>query len=176
MQLRAPPRCAIALGCVVFASACYHRNATIRPALTIRVIDPAGAPVANTQVMIMHEVSPGSEACDWWPMVTGADGTVSTTRLTRGEMVAPFVMHGVPHHAFFVCAGKQGSGVEIARVDGDKVELHLHDDYRDDCWNRNVYLGGGQLGWKLTKGELDHGRSQVDRLPPEGHYPGSDQP
>lgn len=73
---------------------------------------------------------------------------------------------------FFVCAGKDGAGVEIVGVRGQRqIELRLHDDYQDDCWNRNAYRAGADLGWTLTTQELAAGREYVERLPAEGHWP-----
>ena len=154
-----------------------RRDATIRPELVIRVVDAAGKPVAGAHVMLMHQTHPYSALRDWWPMETGADGTVRATEATRSEAVAYFCMHGVTQHSYFVCAGKDGAGVEIARVRGDhQIELRLHDDYQDDCWNAHAYRAGGDLSWKLTPQELANGREKVERLPAEGHWPGATAP
>lgn len=149
-----------------------RRDATVRPELVIRVVDASGQPVAGAHVMVVHQTMPHSALRDWWPVETGADGTVAVTELSRDETIAPFCMHGVPGHGFFVCAGKPGAGVEIVRVRGERqLELRLHDDDQDDCWNRNAYRAGGNLGWTLTADELQRGREHVDRLPADGHWP-----
>ena len=149
-----------------------HRDATIRPALTVRVVDMSHKPVAGATVMLMHQTMPYSALRDWWPMETGSDGTVAISELTRNERVSYFVMHGVTEHAFFVCAGKAGVGVEIVRAPAAGTsELVLHDDYQDDCWNARAYRAGGDLGWSYTARELTEARSQVERLPADGHVP-----
>lgn len=146
------------------------RDATIRPAMTIRVVDSSGAPVAGAHVMIAHQTFPYGGIQDWWPIETGSDGTVSTTELTRTEHTAYLCMHGVTQHDFLACAGKEGRGVEAMRVKAGAVELRLHDDYRDDCSNLNTFnSAGGDLGWKLTAAVLGQTRQHMDRLPPEGH-------
>jgi hypothetical protein len=151
-----------------------RRDATIRPELIVRVVDTSGKPVAGATVMLMHQTMPYSGLRDWWPMQTAADGTLAITELTRNEAVAYFCMHGVTHHGFFVCAGKDGVGVEIVRVgDADTIELHLHDDYQDDCWNARAYRAGGDLSWTYSAKERVQARSQVERLPAEGHFPGA---
>jgi hypothetical protein len=148
-----------------------RRDATIRPELAIHVVDASGQPVAGAHVLVVHQTMPYSVIRDWWPMETGADGTVSVTALSREEAIAPLCMHGVPGHDLFVCAGKQGAGVEIIRVrDERQLELRLHDDYQDDCWNHYAYRAGGDLGWTLTTDELTRGREHVERLPAEGHW------
>src|SRR5512142_2669761 len=138
-----------------------HRNATIRPALVIHVVDSTGAPVAGAHVMIMHETNPHSRLDDWWPLDTGADGTVTTSQLFREETVAPFCMHGVAVHYHFVCAGLDGRGVDLVKVEGHEVTLRLHEDYKDDCWNAQLYRFVTTNGVPLTSPLLARSREQV---------------
>lgn len=176
MAKRALWSLAAVLAAGVLPDCLCRSDATIRPELTIRVVDASGQPVAGAHVMVVHQTMPHSTLRDWWSLETGVDGTVAVTELSRRETSAPLCIHGVVHHEFVVCAGRPGSGVEIVWVRGaHQIELRLHDDYQGDCWNRNAYRAGGDLGWKLTADELRSGRERIDRLPADGHWPDAER-
>ena len=112
---------AAALGSV--AVACcpipIPRNVTVRPQLSIDVVDAQGAPVAGADLTVRRFIAnPGPETLmDEWQARTSADGGASLSEIIKSEPSLPLMMHGVNWYGWEACATHPDHPDGCARYD-----------------------------------------------------------
>ncbi|MBZ0234011.1 MAG: hypothetical protein K8M05_16905 [Deltaproteobacteria bacterium] len=113
--------------CLPFVQCVWRRTVTTRPAVTVVVVDAAGAPVAGAEVVIVWWSYPHRRVHDRYVVTSGADGRAVFAGASRRETIAPLCMHGVPQHEHSVCVDVPGKGhgeVELERS-GEVVTIAL---------------------------------------------------
>lgn len=99
------------------------RRATVRPDLTVTVVDAAGQPVANAAVRVRRFISgpPPETETHRWTATTDAAGAVHLDAIEQTETTLPLMMHGVVWYGWQVCAvGPGPAGGAVGSAD------HLH--------------------------------------------------
>jgi hypothetical protein len=103
------------------AVGCFPSGYVTHPELEVAVVDAAGAPIADAEVVAYSWSDPHSRLDHERAQATDAKGMVRTDRESRDEWLAPFCIHGVPAHYLTVCVGKAGyTPVYFGIADGDR--------------------------------------------------------
>jgi hypothetical protein len=117
----------IAALCLPFVQCIWRRTVTTRPAVEVRVVDAAGAPVDGAEVVVWWWSYPHSVVHDRFVVTAGADGRAVFEGASKRETIAPLCMHGVPQHVHTVCVDVPGRGhgtVQLERS-GETVTVTL---------------------------------------------------
>ncbi len=113
--------------CVPFVHCIWRRTVVTRPAVTVLVIDAAGAPVSGAKVVVYWWSYPHHQLHEHYVATAGPDGQAAFTGASKRETIAPLCIHGVPQHEHTVCAsaaGKGHGGAELERS-GQTVTIRL---------------------------------------------------
>jgi hypothetical protein len=117
----------VAFLCLPFVQCIWRRTVTTRPAVEVRVVDAAGAPVGGAEVVVWWWSYPHSVVHDRFVVTAGADGRAVFEGANKRETIAPLCMHGVPQHEHTVCVDVPGRGhgtVQLERS-GETVTVTL---------------------------------------------------
>ncbi|HUQ04547.1 MAG TPA: hypothetical protein VM261_18730 [Kofleriaceae bacterium] len=113
--------------CLPFVQCIWRRTVTTQPAVTVKVVDAAGAPVAGAEVVVWWWSYPHSVVHERYAASSGADGSAVFAGASKGETIAPLCMHGVPQHEHTVCVDVAGKGRGVVELEksGETVTITL---------------------------------------------------